>query len=92
MCRSSIYDARNNFSALVKMAEAGEAVELTRRDKPVAVIISYEAYRERNSRRENWLSEWRKAHADNLLDEGLPYVRSHQMPDPEKAQKLWSEK
>ena len=74
------------------MAEAGEAVELTRRDKPVAVIISYEAYRERNSRRENWLSEWRKAHADNLLDGGLPYVRSHQMPDPEKAQKLWSEK
>ena len=74
------------------MAEAGEAVELTRRDKPVAVIISYEAYRERNSRRENWLSEWRKAHADNLLDEGLPYVRSREMPDPKKAQKLWSEK
>ena len=74
------------------MAEAGEAVELPRRDKPVAVIISYEAYRERNSRRENWLSEWRKAHEDSLLDEGLPYVRVREMPDPKKAQKLWSEK
>ncbi|MBQ8013809.1 MAG: type II toxin-antitoxin system prevent-host-death family antitoxin, partial [Treponema sp.] len=41
MCRTSIYEARNNFSALVKLAEEGEVVELTRYDKPVAVIISY---------------------------------------------------
>ena len=44
MCRTSIYDARNNFSNLVKLAESGEPVELTRYDKPVAVIISYEEY------------------------------------------------
>ncbi|MCR4952888.1 MAG: type II toxin-antitoxin system prevent-host-death family antitoxin, partial [Treponema sp.] len=39
MCRTSIYEARNNFSALVKCAEEGEVVELTRYDKPVAVIM-----------------------------------------------------
>ena len=44
MCRTSIYEARNNFSALVKCAEEGEVVELTRYDKPVAVIMSYEEY------------------------------------------------
>ena len=44
MCRRTIYDARNNFSALVKLAESGEPVELTRHDKPVAVIISWEDY------------------------------------------------
>ncbi|WP_273066791.1 type II toxin-antitoxin system Phd/YefM family antitoxin [Treponema berlinense] len=44
MCRTSIYDARNNFSNLVKLAESGEPVELTRYDKPVAIIISYEEY------------------------------------------------
>ena len=44
MCRTSIYEARNNLSNFVKIAERGEPVELTRYDKPVAVIISYEEY------------------------------------------------
>jgi len=44
MCRKTIYDARNNFSALIKVAESGEPVELTRHDKPVAVIINWEEY------------------------------------------------
>ena len=40
MCRRTIYDARNNFSALVKLAESGESVELTRHDKPVADLVA----------------------------------------------------
>lgn len=44
MCRTSIYEARNNFSVLVKAAEEGEVVELTLYDKPIAVIISYTEY------------------------------------------------
>ena len=51
MCRATIYDARNNFSALVKKAEEGEPVELTRHDKPVAVIISYKEYEERKPKK-----------------------------------------
>ena len=44
MCRRTIYDARNNLSALIKIAESGEPVELTRHNKPVAVIISWEDF------------------------------------------------
>lgn len=92
MCTASIYDARNNFSALVKRAEAGEHVELTRHDKPVAVIISYEEYRERKPNFSNWLEKWRGEHADCLLEEGLPFVRSRELPDDEEAERLWEGK
>ena len=34
----SIADARNRLPALVHQAEAGEAVTITRRGKPVAVV------------------------------------------------------
>ena len=47
MCVTSIYEARNNFSSLIKRAEEGEVVELTRYDKPVAVIMSYGDYQEK---------------------------------------------
>ncbi len=73
MCKSSIYEARNNFSNLVKIAESGEPVELTRYDKPVAVIISYEEYEKIDSPKKNsWLEKWRKEYADVLDDEGIP--------------------
>lgn len=38
--RYSIAEARSNLATIVDQAEAGQAVELTRRGKPVAVIIS----------------------------------------------------
>lgn len=36
----SIADARSNLPAIVQLAEAGGAVELTRRGQPVAVVVS----------------------------------------------------
>jgi prevent-host-death family protein len=36
----SIASARNNLPALVRAAEAGRPVEITRRGQPVAVLIS----------------------------------------------------
>ena len=74
MCRTSIYDARNNLSNFVKIAESGEPVELTRYDKPVAVIISYEEYKHKDEKpsliaRINKLKE---KYADVLSDEGIP--------------------
>ena len=77
MCRATIYDARNNFSSLVKLAESGEPVELTRHDKSVAVIISYEEY-EKNSKKKSFFEKWRQTrekYADILADptfEGIP--------------------
>ena len=44
MVRKTIYDAKDNLAVLVKLAESGEPVVLTRDDKPVAVIISRDEY------------------------------------------------
>jgi prevent-host-death family protein len=38
--RYSIADARANLPSIVDEVEAGQAIELTRRGKPVAVIVS----------------------------------------------------
>jgi prevent-host-death family protein len=38
--RYSIADARTSLPAIVDQAEAGERIELTRRGKPVAVVVS----------------------------------------------------
>ncbi len=82
MCRTSIYEARNNFSSLVKMAEEGEVVELTRYDKPVAVIISYKDF---NKPKEegllDWLAKWRKEHEGELDDFGFDITPSWECPD-----------
>ena len=84
MCRTSIYDARNNFSNLVKLAESGEPVELTRYDKPVAVIISYEEYENKKNKGKFWLAEWLKEYADVLSDEGIP-LPEKVYPDPNRV-------
>lgn len=71
MCRTSIYDARNNFSNLVKFAEGGEPAELARYDKPVAVIISYEEYEKKDAKPSliEKLNLLKKEYADVLSDE-----------------------
>jgi prevent-host-death family protein len=38
--RYSIAEARSNLPSIVDQAEAGQAIELTRRGKPVAVVLS----------------------------------------------------
>jgi prevent-host-death family protein len=53
MKRYSISDARENLPSLVTEAESGSQVELTRRGKPVAVLISIHEYqRMRGNQRE----------------------------------------
>ncbi|MDQ3459109.1 MAG: type II toxin-antitoxin system Phd/YefM family antitoxin [Deinococcota bacterium] len=41
----SIIEARNQLAKLVREVEKGSAVELTRRGKPVAVLVSVAEYR-----------------------------------------------
>ena len=87
MCRTSIYEARNNFSALVKMAEEGEVVELTRYDKPVAVIISYDDFEaSQNSKPDllDRLAELKKEYSDVIDDEGFDCTPSRECPDYSK--------
>ena len=84
MCTTSIYEARNNFSALVKSAEEGEVIALTRYDKPVAVLLSYAEYENKSAKAKDWLSEWRMDHEDELDDIGLEVTPSRECPDPSR--------
>ena len=40
----SVAEARQNFARLIKRAEQGKAIEITRRGEPVAVLISASEY------------------------------------------------
>lgn len=87
MCVASIYEARNNLSFLVKLAEEGEVVELTRYDKPVAVIMSYEDYEEKRKNLPSLLdklSVLKKQYADVVDDEGFNITPSRECPDYSK--------
>jgi len=84
MCTTSIYDARNNLSDFVKIAETEEPVVLTRYNKPVAVIISYDEYEARKEKNKpNWLMKWREENAEFLDDEGIPLPPKY-YPDPNR--------
>lgn len=52
----SIAEARNKLPALVHSVEEGPAVRLTRRGKPVAVLVSLEEYERLRPRRPDF---WR---------------------------------
>ena len=43
--RHSIAEARRNLPALIREAENGKQVELTRRGEPVAMLISHQAFK-----------------------------------------------
>jgi prevent-host-death family protein len=51
MKRYSIAEARNNFTSLVHAAEAGARVELTRRGKPIAVLLALSEYQRLSDKR-----------------------------------------
>jgi prevent-host-death family protein len=46
----SIAEARDHFTSLVRAVERESAIELTRRGKPVAVILSIQEYRRLSAR------------------------------------------
>lgn len=66
----SIAEARNHLPALVHAAEKGKAVELTRRGKPVAVLISADDYARLTHGRDPWgaLEAFRRRHDLASLD------------------------
>jgi prevent-host-death family protein len=56
--RHSIADARTNLPQLIRDAEAGKTVELTRRGERVAVLISWKQYERLVSRRRPFSEAW----------------------------------
>lgn len=58
----SIADAKNHFPKLVQRAENGEPVRITRRGKPVAVLVSGAQYERLTQPQKDWalfLRDWR---------------------------------
>lgn len=56
--RHSIADARNNLPELVRQAESGKLVELTRRGEPVAVLVGRREYDRLTSRSRTFGDAW----------------------------------
>lgn len=50
----SVTKARTHFTALVEEVEQGAILELTRRDKPVAVLLSFQEYKRLTTPRSNF--------------------------------------
>ena len=57
--RHSIAEARRNLPALIREAENGKEVELTRRGEPVAMLISHQAFKYLTSIRRGFIAAYR---------------------------------
>lgn len=67
----SIAEARDHLTSVVHEAEEGERVELTRRGKPVAVLVSLDTYRQLSERRRSFweaYEEFRQKHEGSEVD------------------------
>lgn len=62
MSQVSIAEAKNALTRLVHEAERGEAIHITRHGKPVAVLLSTEAY-ERFTSQQQHTDFWQAAQA-----------------------------
>lgn len=99
MFESPIYDAKNNFSSLIKKAETGEAIKITRHNKPVAVLLSYEEFTKIKPSQTNFLDNLEKFRTkwhiekleDNFFDEELAIIntKNQEKPDHKKLVSVW---
>ncbi len=58
--RHSIAEARTHLPSLVREAESGEVVELTRRGEPVAVLIGRKQYTRLTSKHRRFVEAYEK--------------------------------
>lgn len=80
----SIAFAKNNLPALVHDAEAGKCIELTRRGKPVAVLVSLAEYDRLRARKVDlaaalaaWRAELAESGSDALTNDVVEAVFSN---------------
>jgi prevent-host-death family protein len=57
--RYSVAEARAHLPSIIEQAEAGETVELTRRGRPVAVVLSREEFERLRSKRPSFGEAYR---------------------------------
>jgi antitoxin Phd len=73
----SIAEARENLASVIQEAEQGAAVQLTRRGRPVAVVLSLNEYdRPSRNRRSFWeaYEEFRQRHQDEDIETADAFV------------------
>jgi prevent-host-death family protein len=58
--RYSIAEARSNLASIVDQAEAGQEVQLTRRGKPVAVVVSLRELERLRGERTSFAAAYRR--------------------------------
>jgi prevent-host-death family protein len=78
--RYSIAEARNQLARIVHDAEKGHPVELTRRGKPVAVLVSAREYARLHAGKESFweaICRFRREHNLEELD-----IRPEEFPGP----------
>lgn len=71
----SIADAKDHFAEAVRTAEGGDAVTLTRRGKPVAVLLSIDDYRRLEQPRPDFWKLSRDLRRE-AVREGTPFNES----------------
>lgn len=72
MSEVSIAEAKNHLPRIVQQAEAGETVHITRRGKPVAVLLSDREFARLSAPRQGFTEfaqEWRK----NMIARGIEF-------------------
>ena len=67
--RYSVAEARAHLPSILSQAEAGEAIELTRRGQPVAVVLSHEAFERLRNPRPSFAEAYRSLREKYSLDE-----------------------
>ena len=81
MTEVSIAEARDTLTRLIQRAEAGEPVHITRRGKPVAVLVSEEDYAKmqaspaQQQSLAEWLEEWRAG----MIRDGIPLLTDEEI-------------
>jgi prevent-host-death family protein len=76
MREASIREAKSKLTSLIQQAEKGKAVRLTRRGKPVAVIVSDREYERLAAGQQprgdfmRFLQGWRR----EMIAKGLPFA------------------
>lgn len=84
----SISEAKNNLPALVHDIEHGQAVQLTRHGKPVAVLISISQYKRLVSRPKNFwasLSAFRESADKGTLFSSGDNIFDHRDQSPGRS-------
>ena len=81
MKETTIRDAKSQLSSLVHEAEKGQTVRLTRRGKPVAVLVSDQEYKRMKAAQEprrdfmHFLQGWRR----EMIAKGIPFSSDEEL-------------